>query len=140
MQPADNYLTTQVGGAANLAELRRLKAQLDPTNLFTRCGYSFTGMTREDVGVLSFWLTTVTPSAQASLRWPLAGLDGVGGSGAVDDATMTPGAEVNVMAAANIQMSGVWCRRQHHGKCAKRVASVVSCGEMSCNIKSLRFA
>lgn len=32
-------LEYQVGGASNLAELRRLKRQLDPTNLFQRHGH-----------------------------------------------------------------------------------------------------
>ena len=32
-------LEYQVGGANNLAELRRLKRQLDPTNLFQRHGH-----------------------------------------------------------------------------------------------------
>ncbi len=87
---ADDYLTTQVGGAENLAELRRLKAQLDPTNFFTRCVYRLTGMGQERIDVLCLWLTTVMPSAQASLCWTLAGLDGGAVSGAMDDATHVP--------------------------------------------------
>ncbi len=32
-------LEYEVGGASNLAQLRKLKSQLDPTNLFQRTGF-----------------------------------------------------------------------------------------------------
>lgn len=34
--PADEYLTSQVGGARNLEALRATKARLDPGNVFNR--------------------------------------------------------------------------------------------------------